>query len=576
MATSLVRLAYVEWRHRRVRQFLAGAQRSSQVQQDVLLAKLRKNADSDFGRAHGFASIRTLAEFRRQMPLADYEYHRPYIERVKQGEIAALFGSDTRLLMFSMTSGSTGNPKFIPITEDFLREYRKSWNTWGVNTYRDHKDLLTKKSLQLSSDWQQFHTPGGVPCGGMSGLAAETAPLVSRPIFLLPRALMKVHDHAAKQYAALRLAIAARNLGIIITANPATLIELARLADAERDNLIRDIADGTLTAPGEVPHDVRTALRRRFAKRDRARARELERIVEATGSLHPRDYWPELSVLAVWTGGSVGAYLPRVRDYYGDAVFRDHGLSASEGRMTTPLADGTSSGVLDYLTHFYEFIPEAEHGKENPIVLSSHELEQDQNYFIVLTTWSGLYRYQIQDVVRCTGHVGETPLLEFLNKGAYYSSVAGEKLSEYQVVSAVKQAFADLSLPLEDFTLAPIWDEPPGYVLLLEPGPHSGRETELAARVEAELIRLNCEYENRLETHRLKPLVILEAPRGVWARFREERRRRSGNAEQFKHPYLTSDLEFVDKLLSSLHAEAPTITPDRRTASAPVRYSPSV
>lgn len=566
MAPSFLRLAYVELRHRRVREFLAGAQRSSQVQQDVLLAKVRKNADSDFGRAHGFASIRSVADFRRQTPLANYEYHRPYIDRVKQGEVGALFGPDTRLMMFSMTSGSTGNPKFIPITADFLREYRKSWNIWGVNTYRDHKDLLNKKSLQLSSDWQQFFTPSGVPCGGMSGLAAETAPLVSRPIFLLPRALMKIHDHAAKQYAALRLAIAARNLGIIITANPSTLIEFARLADDQRENLIRDVADGTLTAPGDVPQEVRTALRRRFAKRDRARARELERIVEKTGSLHPRDYWPELSVLAVWTGGSVGAYLPRVRDYYGDRpVFRDHGLSASEGRMTTPLEDGTTSGMLDYVTHFYEFIPEAEHGKDNPIVLSSHELERDRNYFIVLTTWSGLYRYQIQDVVRCTGHVGETPLLEFLNKGAYYSSVAGEKLSEYQVVTAVKQAFADLALPLEDFTLAPVWDDPPGYVLLLEPGPHSGREAELAARVEAELSRLNCEYENRLETHRLKPLVILEAPRGAWARFRAERRSRSGNAEQFKHPYLTSDLEFVDKLLNPARAGVS----DRRAAAAP-------
>ena len=550
----IVRLVYVELRNRRVERFLRGTHDCRQIQHDVLLAKLRKNADSDFGRRHGFAKIRTIEDFRRQMPLADYDYFLPYIERVKQGEIGAMFGPGSRLMMFSMTSGSTGTSKYIPITEDFLREYREGWNLWGVRTYRDHKDLLIKKSLQLSSDWKQFYTPGGTPCGGMSGLAAETAPLISRPIFILPRALMKIHDHAAKQYTALRLAIASRRVGVIITANPATLIEFARMADAQRENLIRDIHDGTLSPPSEVPGDVRSSIARPIGRRRRRRARELEAIVSRTGHLHPRDFWPGLSVLAVWTGGSVGAYLPRVREYYGDVTFRDHGLSASEGRMTLPLEDSTCAGLLEYTSHYFEFIPEEEQGSANPTVLEAHELQVDKKYFIVLSTWSGLYRYQIYDVVRCVGFTGTTPKLEFLNKGAFYSSVAGEKLSEFQVVSALKQAFAESSLPLEDCTLAPVWGDPPAYRLLLEPGPHNGRERELIARVEQNLRELNCEYDNRLETHRLKPLELLEVPPGTWAEFRARRRARSGNPEQYKHPYLANDLQFIDELLALKHS----------------------
>jgi hypothetical protein len=60
-------------------------------------------------------------------------------------------------------------------------------------------------------------------------------------------------------------------------------------------------------------------------------------------------------------GGSVGVYLPRLEEYYGRPAIRDHGLSASEGRMTIPLRDGTSAGVLEYVNHFFEFIPEEEH-----------------------------------------------------------------------------------------------------------------------------------------------------------------------------------------------------------------------
>ena len=66
-------------------------------------------------------------------------------------------------------------------------------------------------------------------------------------------------------------------------------------------------------------------------------------------------------MLAIWLGGSVGAYLPRLKEYYGEPALRDHGLSASEGRMTIPMEDGTSAGILEFIHHFFEFIPEEEH-----------------------------------------------------------------------------------------------------------------------------------------------------------------------------------------------------------------------
>ena len=69
------------------------------------------------------------------------------------------------------------------------------------------------------------------------------------------------------------------------------------------------------------------------------------------------------------------------------------------------------------------------------------------------TTSGGLYRYDIQDVVRCVGFEGQAPLVEFLNKGKHFCSLTGEKLSEHQAVSAVKASFAELKLPIETFTL---------------------------------------------------------------------------------------------------------------------------
>ena len=68
------------------------------------------------------------------------------------------------------------------------------------------------------------------------------------------------------------------------------------------------------------------------------------------------------------------------------------------------------------------------------------ELIEGKNYFIILTTAGGLYRYNISDLVRCVGYHGQAPMLEFLNKGAHYSSMTGEKISEHQVITAVEAA----------------------------------------------------------------------------------------------------------------------------------------
>ena len=542
----LHRYLYLWYRGLAVKKFLADAHSMRDIQRQVLLAKLRRNASSEFAREYGLSDARTVDEFRRRMAVTTYEDYRPYIERVQAGHVSALFGPRTRLLMFAMTSGTTSNSKLIPVTAEFFREYRRGWNLWGIQTFRQHLDLARKHVVQLTSDWQHFYTECGIPCGNISGLAAETAPRISDPIFILPRMLMKVTDTSARQYIALRLSMASPKVGMIVTANPSTLVELARMADDRCHDLIRDIHDGAISSELHVSPTVREALEKRCRRPSPKRARALERMVEKTGVLSPRDVWPELSVLALWTGGSVGAYLPRLEEHYGNTIFRDHGLSASEGRMTIPLEPGTSAGVLDFLHHYFEFIPEQEHESQQPTILEAHELEVGCNYYILLTTSSGFYRYDIHDVVQCVGFQGQAPVLKFLNKGKYFSSITGEKLSEFQIVTAVKQAFEQMKLPIEHFTATPEFGDPPGYVLILESGIWKNQTESLARRIDEQLCSMNCEYANRLETQRLKSLRIQEVNPGTWNVYRQQRiQKMGGSLEQYKHPCLINDLGFI-------------------------------
>jgi hypothetical protein len=544
----ILRYAYIAGLRLQLKRFRFDARRARVFQRRTLMAKIRRNTRSDFGRDHGFSQIRNVDEFRRQLHVATYDDHHPYIERVLNGDTDALFAPGTRVLMFAMTSGTTGQPKRLPITAELFREYKTGWRMWGGAVFGDHPHLLRKKTLQLTSDWQQYRAPCGIPCGQISGLAAMTRPRMSQLVFPLPAIVSQIHDPAARHYASLRFSLASSRVGMIITANPSTLIEFAQRADRDKDSLIRDIHDGTLSC--DLPVGVRQVLARRIVRRSPERARELERIVTEHGELLPKHAWPGMSVLAVWTGGSVNVYLPQLPRLYGDVAIRDHGLSASEGRMTIPLSDGTPAGMLDFYNHYFEFIPVEEHDSARPTILEGHELEVGKDYYIVLTTSGGLYRYDIHDVIRCVGFEGEAPMVEFLNKGKHFSSLTGEKLSEHQVVRAVKAGFADLALPLDTFTVAPVMEEYPRYMLLVEPASHRGRADELAQRVQMYLERFNEEYAAKCASGRLLPLRVCEVAPGTWHALRAQRIGERGNLEEYKHACLVNDLEFVGRLRS--------------------------
>ena len=518
-----------------------------ETQSRVLFEKLRRNQASDFGRAHHFGEIRSIADFRRQVPVTTFDYYVPYIERVKRGETTAMFGPEAKVLMFALTSGTTSEPKYIPVTEHFLAEFRHGWMLWGIRIYDDHPQIYRCKVVQLASDWELSRTSSGIPCGSVSGLTAQGQKRIVRERFCVPACLQKVHDVTARYYGALRCSIT-WPVGMATSANPSTLVGLAKLGDTEKETLLRDLADGTLSSKFDFPTAVRQELAGTLKRRQPQRVRELEQIISKTGHLYPKDYWPTLQVISNWTGGSMGAYLRQYPDYWGHVPVRDIGLVASEGRMTIPLADGTPAGVLDVMHQYFEFIPEGEIHSDHPTVLEAHELTEGQQYFILLTTSSSLYRYNIHDLVRCTGFYRETPILEFLNKGSGFSSLTGEKISEFQVSLAVERSLGELNMALTGFTLVPCWADPPYYALLLQGDelPNLDAGSRLAECVDRHLINQNLEYEGKRATRRLGPVTLKLLRAGSWEEFvRRRLTERGGTREQYKHPCLVGDLEFV-------------------------------
>ncbi len=514
--------------------------RPRETQQQFLLDLIHREQTTGYGRDHHFNEIRSVADFRQRVPISTYTDLEPYIERVKQGDTGALFHQQ-RVVMFALTSGTTQSRKFIPVTERVLDQYRRVWSAWGLLAYAAHRKLFRHSRLTIVSDWNEFPTSAGIPCGSISGMTAHLQNWVVRRGYVMPAVSGKLKDVRAKYYLAWRLGLL-RTIGTWLSPNPSTLLNLARFGEKYAVSLLRDIYNGTLSEEFEWTDEVR-AYMQPLLKPNLERGRQLDHLYESTGRFLPKDIWPELGLIGCWTGGSMGTYLRSFPEYFGKAAVRDLGLIASEGRMTFPVADGTPSGVLEIVSNYFEFVPVNEIDSPQPTVLEAHELQEGGEYFILLTNASGLYRYNIHDVVRCTGFQEKTPLLEFLNKGSGICSVTGEKLTDHQVSFAMTKTLAQHRLALQSFALAPVWDTPemPRYALFVE-------EAELRGKVDADqfvktldehLHALNIEYASKRETQRLGAVRIAWVPEGFWDRWDQQRREKSGGtAEQYKRPVL--------------------------------------
>lgn len=486
------RVAYVH-ATRVFRRFERDLSRLREAQEAALARALRQVRGGEFSRRSGLERVRTRDELRRALPLQRYEDLRGVIERVGAGEPAALFAPGVAPRMFATSSGTTSRTKLIPVTPAFIADYRRGWNTFGLKLLSDHPHAILRHILQVTGRMDESRTGAGVPCGAITGLLARLQKGIVRRYYVGRAEIAELGDARARYYALMRLG-AVQDVAFAITANPATLIQLARVANEESERLIRDVRDGTLSVAADAR--LRAALGAGL-RPNPGRAAELEQIRGAAGNLWPRSIW-RIAFLACWTGGSMSHYLPRLRELWGDVPVRDIGLLASEGRVSVPLADGTAAGVLDVTAAAFEFIPIEQFDAPEPQTRLPEEVEPGREYAVVLSNTTGLLRYRLDDVVRVVGWRGAAPVVEFLYRGGRVASVVGEKLTENQVIAAMGAACAAIGVSTSDFLLAPCWAEPP-YYRLTSPA----ASAVLAEALDRALCDVNEEYAARRRSGRL-------------------------------------------------------------------------
>jgi GH3 auxin-responsive promoter len=542
------------WRkHTHIKRFYRAVQRPAEVQFARLRAIIEANENTAFGKAHNFASVKTYQDFKRRVPACGYEDLEPYIERLKRGEGNQLTAEEP--FMFATTSGTTARPKFVPITEEHLRDYTHAFQVHNYHMIADHPAAAVGKFLIISSNDEDGRI-GGRPHGAVSGLLNKRQSPIIRRHFALPFELCKVKNVESKYYLLLRAALT-QDVTAILGCNPSSFLLLADQMKLFQDKLLRDIADGTMD--GELAADSGIDAERVFApylKPDKARAAALGRLLSEHGELKPMHVWPNLALMSMWKGGPMSFYLEKLSQHYGPLPVRDFGYMASEGRGTIPLGDQGAAGVLAVSCHFFEFVAEDDIDSPNPRFYTADELRLGGRYFIHFTTAAGLYRYNINDLMEVESMFFNTPTLRFVRKGAGISSVTGEKITEEQVLAALKcaqQAVGGLGSGLEHFT-AEVKMEVPPYYLCYGECERSTLQLDQAgiARFlscfDQSLMSQNPEYAEKRLSRRLGEPRLELLPAGTYARLRQQRVQQGAPEAQVKMPLLSCQGNFSGQL----------------------------
>lgn len=523
------------------------------TQRRFLLNLLEKNAASQFGRAHGFAEIRTESDFRQRVPIRGYEDFRPFVNRIIAGEQAVLTKENP--FMLTMTSGTTGEPKYVPVTHESQAHNSSLMRQWLYRAECDHQGLTAQASVGIVSRAVEGFTASNLPYGSASGVIYKNIPWFIRRAYAVPYPVSEIEDYDERYFVLARFALAAR-VSFLATPNPSTLLRLAQVCADHQEKLIRAIYDGTpgLDAPAQPDVCARLAA---MLKPNPARAAMLARIVAEKGFLRLADCWRDLRLVGCWLGGSVGATANKLAEFYGDVPVRDLGFMASEGHITLPFEDGTATGILALRQNYYEFIPEEETDSDQPTCLSSHELESGKRYGILLTNAAGLYRYRLNDIVEVTGFYRRAPLIGFVRKAGEMANITGEKMHANHLLQAFDFVRQKFNLKIEHFYAAPNFKLSRYEIYLELQGEFFADE--ILSEIDRAIRRANLEYEQKRRSKRLFAPCLNLMKRG-WSNECLRRYIADGKRDtQYKPPILRQQMPVEDAPFISRTVEMETL-----------------
>jgi hypothetical protein len=451
---------------RRARRFEVALRHPQRVQEGVRRRMVCLAAQTEYGRHHGLTGGESYAEFAAKLPIVEYEDLRPWIER--QATTGGSVVAAEQVVVFEKTSGSSGRSKLIPYTQALLDSFNGCFLLWAHDLIRHGPRFRTGRMFcSMSPAFRdERETANGVPIG-LEDDAAYLSPAMRRlfgPLFVVPPGIKRLRDPHTYRLALACFLIAEHRLEVLSVWSPTYLLSLLQFVAENRTAVVRQLGLGAV-GPGEPPLSFAPPAPQRLA------------LLEGDPIPWER-VWPDLKLLSCWTDAGSTRFVGALRRAFPTVTIQGKGLLATEAPVTIPLV-GAPAAVPLVEDVFLEF-------ESGGGVRRLHELQEGEQYGVIVTQAGGLMRYRMHDLVRVEGRVGRTPCLRFMGRDNLVADLVGEKLNETFARNALTRALG--SGDGMSFLVPVPRAEAASFYLCVTDSPDAGREGAMcAARLDAEL-----------------------------------------------------------------------------------------
>ena len=462
---------------------------ADKISEKKLIKVIKKNQNTEFGKKYNFSSIKSIKEFQEKIPYTTYEDYAQYIERTANTGEQNLITAD-KICYFAATSGTTGNYKKIPVVKSTFIPFFKNGTIFVYNLKKEMKKrkrgALCGKILNLSEASSMDVTSSGIKVGVVTGYFTSGFKTILSSLTCIPKEVIGFEKDVDMKYINARFALEEENVICINAVFMSALVDLLKYIEDNIEVLLKDIETGTIDTSIKMPENIRKKIQKRL-KPNKERASRLRKIFEEPTHIGiiPK-IWKRLSLIISIGNGEFSPYKDKMKQYCSDKVpFSASMYVASEATIACALEVEEQNYTLIFDGGFYEFL-EID-GDNKPLLMN--ELEIGKEYEIVVTNFTGLYRYKLKDVVKVVGYEGKIPIIQYAYRKNQLVNISGLHLNTEQFVKIIKNYEKVLDVNIIDYSLYIDTDHSPSRMLIFI-------ETEKPIKVKQDISRLFDEQVN--------------------------------------------------------------------------------
>lgn len=411
------------------------------------------------------------------------------------------------------------------------------------------RNLPLGKMLFTSPSTSFGKTESGIGYGPISTSDLRLTSRLSRLIFAYPFEALRITESKTRHCICLLFALRHADLRLIGATFPVLALQLAETLNEYAEELIHDLETGSLAAGFALDPELRAALERQWTALPE-RAAELRRIYRTEGRLTPIAAWPQLSFIVTARGGTSNFYLERFPEFFGETPVFGGTYTCAEATFGIHRDFGTDSVFPAIESSFFEFIPEDQWENPQPQTVLLSEVKVGDRYRIVVTNYSGFYRYDVGDVVEVIGIENGLPHFTFRHRRGGVLSSTTEKTTEFHVSQVMQTLQREMNVALENFCVTLSDDKIPAHYQVnveLAPGAVLDNPEQFLEQFDQTLQAIHTSYAVKRHDQVPSPRLRILAP-GSFEQVRQRLIQKGATESQIKFPLVSENRELFANL----------------------------